>query len=129
MKRLTFLAIIAALFSVNAAKAQVGVHVGLNFGTPYYHNYQRRVVYAQPAYYPPAYPVYDDSYNRRPVVVEHDYYQTNGYYNNYYRHDNGNHYGYYRHDRDDNRGYYRHDDEDRGYDRHHNDDEREHRHW
>ncbi len=78
MKRITFLAIIAALFTINAAKAQVGVHVGLNFGTPYYHHYHARpVAYAQPAYYPPAYPVYPTYYNsyyRRPVYSDRGYY-------------------------------------------------------
>lgn len=89
MKRITFLAIIAALFTINAAKAQVGVHVGFNFGTPYYHHqYPRRVVYTEPAYYAPAYaaPVYYNSYYRRPVVVARGYYGPRRvvYRNNYY---------------------------------------------
>ncbi|SFS45559.1 hypothetical protein [Mucilaginibacter polytrichastri] len=98
MKRITLLAVIVALFTINAAKAQVGVHVGFNIGTPYYPH--RHVVYYPPApvYYPPApaycapapvyynAPVYDDGYYRRPVYVDRGYYGPRRvvYYNRYY---------------------------------------------
>lgn len=83
MKRITFLAVIVALFTINAAKAQVGVHVGLNIGTPpprpvYYA--PAPVVYTPaPVYYAPAPvayygPRYHRGYYRRPVYVRHGYY-------------------------------------------------------
>ncbi|QQL50034.1 hypothetical protein [Mucilaginibacter ginkgonis] len=88
MKRITFLALTAILLSVGAAKAQVGVHVGLNFGTPVYHRpYYRPVVVAPaPVYYEPAYrPVYG-GYYRRPVYVRTRYYSRPAvvYHTRYY---------------------------------------------
>lgn len=91
MKRITFLAVIVAFLSVSAAKAQVGVHVGLNFRTPYYA--PRHVVYVNqgPAYYPPA-PVYEDApydgygyYHRR--YLHRGYYGPSRafYYNRFHR--------------------------------------------
>jgi hypothetical protein len=91
MKRITFLAVIVALFTINAAKAQVGVHVGLNIGTPYYPH--RHVVYYQPApapvYYEqaPVYynaPAYGYGYYRRPVYVHRGYYGHAVYHNRYH---------------------------------------------
>lgn len=84
MKRLTFIAILmAAIFSLNAnsAKAQVGVHVGLSFGTPYYYHPRAvyvappppaPVYYSEPAYCPPPRPYYYGP--RRVVVVDRPYY-------------------------------------------------------
>lgn len=97
MKRLAFVAIlIASLFGLNSAKAQVGVHVGLNFGTPYYAH--PRPVYVEPApapvYYsePAYYPAYHHYYApRRVVVVRRGYYAprrvvvVNRYYHRGYR--------------------------------------------
>jgi len=76
MKRITFLtAIFVAILSVNAAKAQVGVHIGFHFGTPYY-EHPRRVVFVNPDpvyYQEPVYsnpePVY---YNQEPVYSNPD---------------------------------------------------------
>ncbi len=78
MKRITFLAVIVALFTINAAKAQVRVHVGLNVGAPVYYApappvYQPApVVYeeAPAVYYGPRY----HRYYRRPVYVRRGYY-------------------------------------------------------
>jgi len=78
MKRITFLAVIVALFTINAAKAQVRVHVGLNVGAPVYYApappvYQPApVVYeeAPAVYYGPRY----HRYYRRPVYVHRGYY-------------------------------------------------------
>jgi hypothetical protein len=88
MKRITFLAVIVALFTINAAKAQVRVHVGLNVGSPIYYEpappvYQPApVVYEQaPAvYYGPRY----HRYYRRPVYVNRGYY-GHTYYSRYHR--------------------------------------------
>ena len=69
MKRMIFsAAIIIAVLSVNAAKAQVGVHIGFRFGTPYY-AYPRRVILVNPDYQEPVY--------SSPLV----YYQEPVYYN------------------------------------------------
>jgi len=53
MKRIILsISIFTAILSVNAAKAQVGVRVGLNFGTPYYEAPRRVVVaHRSPVYY------------------------------------------------------------------------------
>jgi hypothetical protein len=73
-----FAAVIITFLTINAAKAQVGVHVGLNFGSPYpYHRvYAPAPVYGgyygRPHYYHPE-PVY---YGYRPRVV----YGPRGYY-------------------------------------------------
>ncbi|GAB2692231.1 hypothetical protein GCM10027037_14490 [Mucilaginibacter koreensis] len=71
-----FAAVIITFLTINAAKAQVGVHVGLNFGTPYpYHRvYAPAPVYGGyygPRYYPPA-PVY---YGPRVVYGPRRYYR------------------------------------------------------
>jgi hypothetical protein len=73
MKRITFLAaFIIAIATFNTAKAQVGVHIGVNIGTPVRHYYAPAPVYYAPApvYYRPA-PVYYRS--ARPVVVRRSY--------------------------------------------------------
>ncbi len=58
MKRIKiFAAIVVTFLTINAAKAQVGVHVGLNFGAPYHRVYAPAYGYYGPRYYAPA-PVY-----------------------------------------------------------------------
>lgn len=86
MKRITFLAIIVALFTINAAKAQVRVHVGLNLGAPVYYAPAPPVYCAPPPpVYQPAPVVYESApvvyygpryhrYYRRPVFVGRGYY-------------------------------------------------------
>ena len=90
MKRMIFsTAIIVAILSVNAAKAQVGVHIGFRFGTPYY-GYPRHVVlvnanYQEPIYSSPSVyyqePVYNNPgpviYNSRRIYYqqERDYHE------------------------------------------------------
>jgi hypothetical protein len=79
MKRISILAVLfVALFSLQSAKAQVGVHVGLNMGSPgyyapapppvYYGPERVVVVHHGPGYYGPR------GYYRRPVFVRPDYY-------------------------------------------------------
>ncbi|WCT13605.1 hypothetical protein [Mucilaginibacter jinjuensis] len=76
MKRITFLAVIVALFTINAAKAQVRVHVGLNVGAP--------------VYYEPAPPVYQPApvvYESAPAVYygpRYRYYHRPYYVHRYY---------------------------------------------
>lgn len=85
MKRLTFLAVlIVALFTINSAKAQVGIHVGLNFGTPYY--YHPHYYRPQPVIVAPAAPVVYNEYGyyQRPVVAP-VYYRRAYYAQRYYR--------------------------------------------
>jgi hypothetical protein len=85
MKRITFLAVIVALFAINAAKAQVRVHVGLNVGTPVYYAPAPPVYAPAPVVYQPAPVVYEPApvvyygsryhrYYRRPVYVGRGYY-------------------------------------------------------
>lgn len=81
MKRISFLVVlIAGFFSFNAAKAQVGVHIGVNLGAPAYYApapppppvcYEPDrvvVVHRRPVYYRPY------GYYNRPVIVERGYY-------------------------------------------------------
>ncbi len=93
MKRIKiFAAILITFLTISAAKAQVGVHVGLNFGTPYYHHvyapaygygYGPRYYHPVPAYgygyYGPHY------YAPAPVVVYRQPYYRGGYYRHYRR--------------------------------------------
>ncbi len=72
MKRITFLAaFILAIATFSTAKAQVGVHIGVNVGAPVRHYYA-----PAPAYYAPA-PVYYAPrrayYGPRRVIVERRY--------------------------------------------------------
>lgn len=77
MKRFSFLAVVViALLSFNPAKAQVGVHIGMNFGQPVYYAPPRPVVvYPSRSYYYHPAPVYSyrrgPVYYRRPVHVYH----------------------------------------------------------
>jgi hypothetical protein len=104
MKRITFLAlIIVAMFGVSSAKAQVGVHLGVNIGNPYpyYEPGRTVIVHERPAYYPVRRgyyhrPVVYRSYGR-PVIVDRRYYgprPMHGYYHpNYSRHGYSHGYG------------------------------------
>jgi len=90
MKRITFLAVLfVALFSASATKAQVGFHVGVNVGNPYYAP-QHVVVHRPPVYYrrparvnyyrrPVVYQRYQRHYSHRPVVVHRNYHSYRGY--------------------------------------------------
>ncbi|QJD94533.1 hypothetical protein HH214_00920 [Mucilaginibacter robiniae] len=83
MKRITFLAVlVVALFTINSAKAQVGVHVGLNFGTPYY--YHPHYYRPQPVIVAPPAPVVYNEYGyyarpAAPVYYRHAYYARHFY--------------------------------------------------
>jgi hypothetical protein len=94
MKRITFLtAIFVAILSVNAAKAQIGVHIGFHLGTPYYYEHPHRVVVVNPdpiypVYYPPKHVYYrqDHEYYERLHERRREYYhrvheaEEHGYY-------------------------------------------------
>ncbi|HWZ13746.1 MAG TPA: hypothetical protein VNW95_00810 [Mucilaginibacter sp.] len=86
MKKLLIISAIAISGLVcKTADAQVGVHVGLNFGTPVYPRH--RVVVEEPVYTEPAPVVYND-YNDYYYLPDVDAYYSVGrqcyYYNNGY---------------------------------------------
>ncbi|WP_462265436.1 hypothetical protein [Mucilaginibacter sp.] len=98
MKRFKILAVvIITFFTINAAKAQVGVHVGLNFGAPYHRVYAPAPPpvydgYYRPGYYAPVRGYYAPRMAYAPrVVYGRRYYATPGRYYRPFPHR-----GYYR---------------------------------